>query len=230
MPYKVLVVDDEDIIRESLSYILSNEGYDVEEAENGKVAFEILKDRFFDLVITDLEMPEMKGTELLEEIKKMNIQTATIVITAFGSLETAITALRNGASDYILKPVEFDELIIKVKRLFEMRDLVIENRVLRKELQRDFDFNNIVGKSKAIIKIFEMIEAVSDTESTILITGNSGTGKELVAKAVHYNSIRKNKPFIVVNCGAISDNLIESELFGHKKTFYYITGEKFIRR
>ena len=217
MPYKVLVVDDEDIIRESLSYILSNEGYDVEEAENGKVAFEILKDRFFDLVITDLEMPEMKGTELLEEIKKMNIQTATIVITAFGSLETAITALRNGASDYILKPVEFDELIIKVKRLFEMRDLVIENRVLRKELQRDFDFNNIVGKSKAIIKIFEMIEAVSDTESTILITGNSGTGKELVAKAVHYNSIRKNKPFIVVNCGAISDNLIESELFGHKK-------------
>ena len=150
MPYKVLVVDDEDIIRESLSYILSNEGYDVEEAENGKVAFEILKDRFFDLVITDLEMPEMKGTELLEEIKKMNIQTATIVITAFGSLETAITALRNGASDYILKPVEFDELIIKVKRLFEMRDLVIENRVLRKELQRDFDFNNIVGKSKAI--------------------------------------------------------------------------------
>ncbi len=217
MPYKVLVVDDEDIIRESLSYILTNEGYEVEEAENGKVAFEILKDKFFDLVITDLEMPEMKGTELLEEIRKMNIQTSTIVVTAFGSLETAITALRNGASDYILKPVEFDELLVKVKRFFEMKDLIIENRVLRKELQRDFDFENIVGKSKAISKIFEMIEAVSDTESTVLITGNSGTGKELVAKAVHYNSIRKNKPFIVVNCGAISDNLIESELFGHKK-------------
>lgn len=217
MPYKVLVVDDEDIIRESLSYILSKEGYEVEEAENGKVAFETLKDKFFDLVITDLEMPEMKGTELLEELRKMNIQTSTIVVTAFGSLETAITALRNGASDYILKPVEFDEMIVKVKRLFEMKDLIIENRILRKELQRDFDFENIVGKSKAISKIFEMIEAVSDTESTVLITGNSGTGKELVAKAVHYNSIRKNKPFIVVNCGAISDNLIESELFGHKK-------------
>ncbi len=217
MPYKVLVVDDEDIIRESLSYILSKEGYEVEEAENGKVAFETLKDKFFDLVITDLEMPEMKGTELLEEIRKMNIQTSTIVVTAFGSLETAITALRNGASDYILKPVEFDELLVKVKRLFEIKDLIIENRILRKELQRDFDFENIVGKSKAISKIFEMIEAVSDTESTVLITGNSGTGKELVAKAVHYNSIRKNKPFIVVNCGAISDNLIESELFGHKK-------------
>ncbi len=217
MPNKVLVVDDEDIIRESLSYILSNEGYEVAEAENGKVAFEILKENSFDLVITDLEMPEMKGTELLEEINKMNIQTAAIVITAFGSLETAITALRSGASDYILKPIEFDELIIKVKRLFEIRDLIIENRILRKELQRDFDFNNIIGKSQAIAQIFEMIEAVSDTESTVLITGNSGTGKELVAKAVHFNSIRKNKPFIVVNCGAISDNLIESELFGHKK-------------
>lgn len=217
MPNKILIVDDEDIIRESLSYILKGEGYEVVEAENGKVAFELMKETSFDLVITDLEMPQMRGTELLEEIKKMNIQTAAIVVTAFGSLETAITALRNGASDYILKPVEFDELIIKVKRLFEMHDLIIENRILRKELQREFDFNNIIGKSKAITQIFEMIEAVSDTESTVLITGNSGTGKELVAKAIHFNSLRKNKPFIVVNCGAISDNLIESELFGHKK-------------
>jgi DNA-binding NtrC family response regulator len=217
MSNRILVVDDEDIIRESLSYILNKEGYEVTSAENGKVAFEHLKENSFDLVITDLEMPEMKGTELLEKITKMNIQTAAIVVTAFGSLETAISALRSGASDYILKPVEFDELLIKVKRLFDIRDLIIENRILRKELQREFDFNNIIGKSKAIAQIFEMIEAVSDTESTILITGNSGTGKELVAKAVHYNSIRKNKPFIVVNCGAISDNLIESELFGHKK-------------
>jgi DNA-binding NtrC family response regulator len=217
MSNRILVVDDEDIIRESLSYILNKEGYEVVSAENGKVAFEHLKESTFDLVITDLEMPEMKGTELLDEIKKMNIQTAAIVVTAFGSLETAITALRSGASDYILKPVEFDEMIIKVKRLFDIRDLIIENRILRKELQREFDFNNIIGKSKAITQIFEMIEAVSDTESTVLITGNSGTGKELVAKAIHFNSVRKNKPFIVVNCGAISDNLIESELFGHKK-------------
>jgi two-component system response regulator PilR (NtrC family) len=217
MSKKVLVVDDEKIIRESLSYILKKEGYEVEEAENGKVAYNILRERSFDLVITDLEMPEMKGTELLEEIRKLNIQTSTVIITAYGSLETAISALRNGASDYILKPVEFDELLIKVKKLFDMKDLLIENKILRKELQREFSVNNIVGNSTAIKQIFKMIEAVSDTDSTVLISGNSGTGKELVAKALHFNSKRSNKRFIAVNCGAISDNLIESELFGHKK-------------
>lgn len=217
MSEKILVVDDEDIIRESLSYILKKENYEVEEAENGKAAYEKLKETSYDLVITDIEMPEMKGTQLLEEIKKMNLHTTTIVITAYGSLETAIAALRSGASDYILKPVEFDELIIKVKKLFEVRDLLLENRLLRKELQREYDYDNIVGKSPAITQIFDMIKAVADTDSTVLISGNSGTGKELVARALHFNSYRKHKPFIAVNCGAISDNLIESELFGHKK-------------
>ena len=217
MPNKILVVDDEKIIRESLSYILKKEGYEVEEAENGKVAHNILSERSFDLVITDLEMPEMKGTELLQEIKKHNIQTATVVITAYGSLESAISALRNGASDYILKPVEFDELLIKVKKLFDVKELLIENKILRKELQRDFSVNNIIGKSHAITKVFDMIKAVANTDSTVLITGNSGTGKELVARALHFNSKRNNKRFVAVNCGAISDNLIESELFGHKK-------------
>lgn len=217
MAEKILVVDDEDIIRESLSYILTKEKYEVSEAPNGKVAFDMLKETSYDLVITDIEMPEMKGIELLEEIKKMNLQTNTIVITAYGSMETAIAALRSGASDYILKPVEFDELLIKVKKLFEVRDLHLENRILRKELQREYDYTNIVGKSPAITQIFDMIKAVADTDSTVLISGNSGTGKELVAKALHYNSKRSNKPFIALNCGAISENLIESELFGHKK-------------
>lgn len=217
MAQRILVVDDENIIRESLSYILRNEKYEVEEAANGKIAFEMLKDSSYDLVITDLEMPEMKGIELLDELKKMNLQTNTIVITAYGSMETAISALRSGASDYILKPVEFDELIIKVKKLFEVRDLHLENRILRRELQRDYDYTNIIGKSPAITQIFDMIKAVADTDSTVLISGNSGTGKELVAKALHYNSKRSNKPFIALNCGAISENLIESELFGHKK-------------
>jgi two-component system response regulator PilR (NtrC family) len=217
MAEKILVVDDEDIIRESLSYILSNEKYEVSEAANGKIAFNMLKETSYDLVITDIEMPEMKGIELLNEIRKMNLQTNTIVITAYGSMETAIAALRSGASDYILKPVEFDELLIKVKKLFEVRNLHLENRILRKELQREYDYTNIVGKSPAIMQIFEMIKAVADTESTVLISGNSGTGKELVAKALHYNSKRSNKPFIALNCGAISENLIESELFGHKK-------------
>ena len=217
MAEKILVVDDEDIIRESLSYILKKEKYEVDEAANGKIAFEMLKETSYDLVITDIEMPEMKGIALLDELKKMNLQTNTIVITAYGSMETAIAALRSGASDYILKPVEFDELIIKVKKLFEVRDLHLENRILRRELQRDYDYTNIIGKSTAIMQIFEMIKAVADTDSTVLISGNSGTGKELVAKALHYNSKRSNKPFIALNCGAISENLIESELFGHKK-------------
>ena len=217
MSEKILVVDDEDIIRESLSYILKKEKYDVDEAANGKLASDMLKNKSYDLVITDLEMPEMKGIELLDEIKKMNVQTNTIVITAYGSVDTAIAALRSGASDYILKPVEFDELLIKVKKLFEVRELHLENRILRKELQREYDSSNIIGKSPAIAQIFEMIKAVSDTDSTVLISGNSGTGKELVAKALHYNSKRSNRPFIALNCGAISENLIESELFGHKK-------------
>jgi two-component system response regulator PilR (NtrC family) len=217
MAHKILVVDDEEIIRDSLCYILEKEGYDVDKAENGKIAYDKMIANHFDLVITDIEMPVMRGTELLEKIKTLNVQTSVIVITAFGSLETAITALRNGASDYILKPVEFDELLIKTKRLFEVRDLLLENRVLREEIHRKYDFENIVGKANSIKKVYEMIEAVAETDSTVLISGNSGTGKELVARALHYKSHRKNKPFVAVNCGAISENLIESELFGHKK-------------
>lgn len=217
MPHKILVVDDEEIIRDSISYVLEKEGYEVDKAENGQVAYDKVKEKHFDLVITDIEMPVMKGTELLEKIRLVDVQTAVIIITAFGSLETAISAMRNGASDYILKPVEFDELLIKAKRLFEVTDMLIENKVLREEINRKYDFENIIGKSPAIKKVFDMIQAVAETDSTVLISGNSGTGKELVARAIHFKSKRKGKPFIAVNCGAISENLIESELFGHKK-------------
>ena len=217
MSKRILVVDDEQIIRESISYVLAKEDYQVDEVENGKVAYEKLIENPYDLVITDLEMPEMKGTELLEKIRDLSVQTSTIVVTAYGSLETAIAALRSGASDYILKPVEFDELLIKVKRLFEIKDLLTENQIMRNELQRSTDDLKIIGKSRQIKKVFDMIKSVADTESTVLITGRSGTGKELVARALHFTSKRKNHPFVVVNCGAISDTLIESELFGHKK-------------
>ncbi|HPI38341.1 MAG TPA: sigma-54 dependent transcriptional regulator [Ignavibacteriaceae bacterium] len=217
MPEKILVVDDEDIIRESLSYVLKNEGYIVEEATNGKEAYDKVVSNFYDLVITDIEMPQMKGIELLERISALTNQTLVMMITAYGSLDTAIKALRFGASDYILKPIEFDELLIKINRLLEIKKLVTENQLLRKEIQRNFDFSQLVGKSPLMQRIFEMIKIVADTESTVLITGNSGTGKELVARAIHFNSKRKNKPFLAVNCGAISENLIESELFGHKR-------------
>ncbi len=217
MAHKILVVDDEEIIRESLSFVLKKEGYLVEEAENGKVAYDKIVEDSFDVVITDLEMPGMKGIQLVEEIQKLNIQTSIIIITAYGSLDTAISALRNGASDYILKPIEFDEILIKIKKLFEIKDILLENRILKKEIQRTYDYENIVGKSPLIKNIFDMIETVAETESTVIVTGKSGTGKELVARALHFKSKRKNKAFIPVNCGAISENLIESELFGHKR-------------
>lgn len=217
MAEKILVVDDEDIIRESLSYVLANEGYEVDQAENGRVAYEKAIENSYDLIITDIEMPQMKGTELLEKVSAVTSTTSFIVITAYGSLDTAIKALRSGAHDYILKPVEFDELSIKLRRLFDLKRLLQENQLLRKELQRTYDFSNIIGKSAAMKNIFEMVQTVAQTDSTVLITGNSGTGKELIARAIHYNSKRKGRPFIAVNCGAISENLIESELFGHKK-------------
>lgn len=217
MAHKILVVDDEEIIRESLSFVLKKEGYVVEEAENGKIAYDKIIADNFDVVITDLEMPGMKGIQLVEEIQKLNIQTAVIIITAYGSLETAIAALRNGASDYILKPIEFDEILIKIKKLLDIKDLLLENRILRKEVQRTYDYENLVGKSSLIKDVYNMIETVAETDSTVLISGKSGTGKELVARALHFKSKRKNKAFIPVNCGAISENLIESELFGHKR-------------
>lgn len=200
-----------------MSFILKNEGFTVVEAENGRVAFEKVLAEPYDLVITDLEMPEMKGIELLDNVMRVNPQALVVIITAYGSLETAIAALRKGASDYILKPIEFDELLVKVRRLLDHRKLALENQYLRRELNKEYNFSNIVGKSPEMEKIFETIKIVSPTDSTVMITGKSGTGKELVARAIHFNSKRSAKPFIAVNCGAIPETLIESELFGHKK-------------
>jgi len=214
---RILVVDDEKIIRESIAFILKKEGFAVTEAANGKDALAKLTGESFDIIITDLEMPEMKGIELLDHAMHINPQGLVVIITAYGSLETAIAALRKGASDYILKPIEFDELLVKIHRLLEHKKLAIENQFLRKELHRDYDFSHLVGKSPEMEKVFEVIQKVSQTDSTVLISGKSGTGKELVARAIHYNSRRENKPFIAVNAGAIPETLIESELFGHKK-------------
>lgn len=217
MPEKILIVDDEEIIRESLSFVLKKEGYIVDEAEDGQSAYDKLIQNYYDLVISDIEMPKLKGIDLLEKVVQAGIRVSFIIITAYGSMETAIKALRNGASDYILKPIEFDELIIKVDRVISLKKVLAENQLLRKEIQRNFDFSKMVGKSSAMQKIFSMVETVAATESTVLITGNSGTGKELIARAIHLNSKRSSKPFLALNCGAISENLIESELFGHKR-------------
>jgi DNA-binding NtrC family response regulator len=217
MAETILIVDDEEIIRESLSFVLSKEGYRVKEAANGRIAVDILKEESIDLVLTDLEMPEMKGIELLDQVSRMCPETLVVIITAYGSIDTAIQALRKGAVDYILKPVEFDELLLKVGRLLDNRRTNVENKLLRGELNRRFDFTNIIGQSQAMQKVFETIKKVAQTEGTVLIHGKSGTGKELVARAIHFNSKRSQKPFIALNCGAVVENLFESELFGHKR-------------
>ena len=217
MPESILIVDDEEIIRESLSFILTKEGYRVREAANGQSALDIVKSESIDLVLTDLEMPEMKGIELLENVTRFSPDTLVVIITAYGSIDTAIAALRQGAVDYILKPVEFDELLVKVRRILASRQLKLENKLLRGELNRHYDFSQIVGQSASMQRVFEVIRKVATTDGTILVTGKSGTGKELVARAIHFNSRRSTGPFIPVNCGAIVENLFESELFGHKR-------------
>jgi len=227
MAESILIVDDEEIIRESLSFVLTKEGYRVQEAANGRIAAEMFKNDSFDLVLTDLEMPEMKGIELLEHIARYSPETLVVIITAYGSIDTAIAALRKGAVDYILKPVEFDELLVKIRRLVSSRRLTLENKLLRGELNREYDFSNLVGQSSAITKVFDTIRKVSSTDGTVLIHGKSGTGKELVARAIHFNSRRSAKPFVPVNCGAIVENLFESELFGHKRgSFTGATADK----
>jgi DNA-binding NtrC family response regulator len=217
MAQRILVVDDEQIIRESLSFILKKEGYNVEEAVNGNDALSKHEANPFDIIITDIEMPEMKGVDLLKQIRQRTPQTLVVIITAFGSVETAVLALREGAADYILKPINFDDLLYRVKKLCDYHALTIENSLLRQELQRTYDFDQIIGQSAPMKKIFEVIKRVAHSEGTVLITGKSGTGKEIVARAIHYNSPRHEKRFMPINCGAIVDTLFESELFGHKK-------------
>ena len=217
MAQRILVVDDEQIIRESLSFILKKETYNVEEAANGKDALAKHEANPFDIIITDIEMPEMKGVDLLKQIRQRTPQTLVIIITAFGSVETAVLALREGAADYILKPINFDDLLYRVKKLCDYHALTIENSLLRQELQRTYDFDQIIGQSAPMKKVFEVIKRVAHSEGTVLITGKSGTGKEIVARAIHYNSPRREKRFLPINCGAIVDTLFESELFGHKK-------------
>jgi two-component system response regulator PilR (NtrC family) len=217
MAESVLIVDDEEIIRDSLSFVLKKEGYQVQEAANGRIALDLIREQSFDVILTDLEMPEMKGIELLEQVSGVSPETLVMIITAYGSIDTAISALRKGAVDYILKPVDFDELLHKIRRLVHDRRVASENKFLRRELHRAYDFSNIIGKSESMQKVFETIRKVAGTDGTVLITGKSGTGKELVARAIHYNSKRKDQVFLAVNCGAIPENLFESELFGHKR-------------
>ncbi|APF19063.1 two-component system, NtrC family, response regulator PilR [Caldithrix abyssi DSM 13497] len=197
--------------------VLKEEGYNVKTATDGKQALKLLEENNFDIMITDLKMPELDGIQLTKHCLQTYPQTSVIIITAYGSLETAIEALRVGAYDYILKPFDFDDVLIKVQNLIKHKELILENQALRREIHSRYDFSNIVGQSPQMKEVFKLIEKVAKTKSNVLITGKSGTGKELVARAIHYNSDRANKPFVAINCGAIVGTLMESEFFGHKK-------------
>jgi DNA-binding NtrC family response regulator len=212
---RILVVDDEMIVCESCRRILEEEGYEVEAALSGKEAFEKMKANSFDIVITDLKMPGIDGMEVLRTFRKEYPDSIIIMITGFSTVETAVEAMKLGAFDYIPKPFTPDEVSIVVKKAIEKKSLMAENIYLRQELQEKYGFHNIVGKSKKMQEIYRIIAKVATTDSTVLIYGQSGTGKELIARAIHFNSPRREKQFVTVDCAVLSENLLESELFGH---------------
>jgi len=212
---RILVVDDEMIVCESCKRILEEEGYEVEAALSGKEAFEKMKANPFDIVITDLKMPGIDGMEVLRTFRKEYPDSIIIMITGFSTVETAVEAMKLGAFDYIPKPFTPDEVSIVVKKAIEKKSLMAENIYLRQELQEKYGFHNIVGKSKKMQEIYRIIAKVATTDSTVLIYGQSGTGKELIARAIHFNSPRREKQFVTVDCAVLSENLLESELFGH---------------
>lgn len=217
MKSRILVVDDEESIREFLEIMLKKEGYEITLAEDGQKAKELLAKKSFDMIISDLQMPHVTGIELLKHVKDTAPEIVFMMITAFGTTETAVEAMKMGAYDYITKPFKIDEVRLNIQNALRSRNLEVENRSLKKELTKEYSFQNMVGNSPAMHAIFDMVKRVSQTPTNVLVTGESGTGKEVVAKAIHYNGPLKDKPFVTINCGAIPENLMESEMFGHKK-------------
>ncbi|MBN2178688.1 MAG: sigma-54-dependent Fis family transcriptional regulator [Deltaproteobacteria bacterium] len=213
----VLVVDDDRAHRTMLKTLLSGWGYVIFEADDGDTAIEKVRERSFDLILMDVRMMRMSGIEALHEIKTINPAIPVIIMTAFSSVESAVEALKKGAYDYLTKPLDFDELQIIIERAMEHRQLREENRLLRENLGVRFDRQNIIGRSDAMEKLMETVAQVAPSDATVLLTGESGTGKELIAGAIHFNSLRKKEPFVKINCAAITETLLESELFGHEK-------------
>ncbi len=217
MKAKILVVDDEESIREFLEIMLKKEGYEITLAEDGQKAKDLLSKKSFDMIISDLQMPHVTGIELLKHVRDSYPDIVFMMITAFGTTETAVEAMKMGAYDYLTKPFKIDEVRLNIQNALRSKNLEVENRSLKKELTREYSFQNVIGNSAAMHQIFDLVKRVSVAPTNVLITGESGTGKEVVAKAIHYNGPLKDKPFITVNCGAIPENLMESEMFGHKK-------------
>ena len=214
---KILVIDDDIKMLELLEKVLLRKGYTVETASKPKEALEKFEANGFDIVVTDINMPEINGLEILRQIKSVSPNTIVIMITAFATVSSAVESMKLGAYDYIIKPFNMEEFVLIIQRAAEQIALKKEVEFLRREIQQRYSFGNIIGKSPQMQKVFQLIKQVANTNSNVIIYGKSGTGKELVARAIHYNSPRKDKPFIAVNCSAIPESLLESELFGHEK-------------
>lgn len=215
--YSILIVDDEKVQRDSLQGFLKKLGYQVFGAESGTLALEILQNNSIDLILSDYKMPGMTGFELLQEVQKINPTVMMVLITAFGTIEDAVAAMKKGAFDYLTKPIDLDELDLIVKRALNYRNLLAENEILKREVQEKYDVNGVVTKNPKMKEVLSLALRAAKSKTTVLIQGESGTGKELVARAIHYASPRKDKPLITINCAALTDTLLESELFGHEK-------------
>jgi nitrogen regulation protein NR(I) len=215
--HRILVIDDDDTVRDVLKTFLEEKNFEVTLSRDGQEGIDLIKQEKFDIILTDLVMPNAGGIEVLQEIAATKLTTPVIVITAYGTIQTAVEAIKMGAFDYITKPFILDELVIIINRALDISKLQRENIMLKLQLKKRYDFKGLVGDSPQMQKVYELIEKVADTDSTILITGESGTGKELIAKTIHYNSSRSQAPFVPLNCAAIPKDLLESELFGHEK-------------
>ncbi len=217
MKNKVLIVDDEKLMRVSLEDKLIKEGYSVSSLSNAVEGVKLLQSTNFDAIITDLRLPRMDGIDFLREIKKASPDTVVVIMTAYGSIENAVTAMKEGAYDYVTKPFSLEELTIKLQKALKHKDTIAENIMLKQRVLSQYGYDNMIGKGEGMRRVFEIIGTVSNRDTTILIQGESGTGKELAAGAIHYNSNRRDGPFIKVSCAALNKEILESELFGHEK-------------
>ena len=214
---RILVIDDEKNMRHMLAVLLEKEGYEVATAGDGNEGLDLAGETYFDVILCDLKMPVMDGMTFLEKFQEMKLESTVIVMSAYGTLDTAIDAMKRGAYDYVSKPFKADEILLTLRKAEERERLRRENRRLQQSIQERYSFANMIGRSPAMQEIFATITKVAEYKTTVLVTGESGTGKELIARAIHYHSPRANKPLVTVNCGAIPESLLESELFGHRK-------------
>ena len=214
---RILIVEDEQAVRETMIDLLSEAGFEVEGAQDGEEAIEKVRETGFNIVITDLKMPRGDGMHVLEQVKKIDKQTIVIICTGYATVDTAVKAMKLGAYEYITKPIQMEEIKLVIERALDYQRLQTENVFLQRQLKTKYKFKNLIGDSDNMQRVFQFIEKIAATNSTVLICGESGTGKELVARAIHYNSDRKDEPMVPVNCGAIPEDLLESELFGYEK-------------